>query len=57
MDENYYYVNDPLKEEEQKIERKTLEDVFDSMGRQVISISLYKDFYDSDYDSEKLKFS
>ena len=57
MDENYYYVNDPLKEEEQKIEKKTLEDVFDSMGRQVVSISLYKDFYDSDYDSEKLKFS
>lgn len=59
MDEKYYYVNDPLKEEKQKIDKKTLEEVFDSMGRQVISISLYKDFCDFDYesDSEKLKFS
>lgn len=59
MDENYYYVNDPLKEEKQKIDKKTLEEVFDSMGRQAVSVFLYKDFYDFDYesDNEKLKFS
>lgn len=48
-----------LKKRNRKSTKKTLEEVFDSMGRQVLSISLYKDFCDFDYesDSEKLKFS
>ena len=42
VDEEYYYVNDPLQEEGNiKIEKKKLEDSFDSLGRQVIGIEMY----------------
>ena len=40
MDENYYYINDPLKEEKNiPIPKEQLESSFDSMGRQYIAIT------------------
>lgn len=40
FDENYYYINDPLKDEKNiKVPREQLEKSFDSMGRQFISIT------------------
>lgn len=42
MDEEYYYVNDPLQEEgNMKVEKKKLEESFDSLGRQVVGIEMY----------------
>lgn len=44
MDEEYYYVNDPLLDSGNwKIEKKKLEDSFDSMGRQVVRIKRQAD--------------
>lgn len=43
MDENYYYINDPLKEEKNiKVPKEQLENSFDSMGRQFISLKYVK---------------
>ncbi len=40
MDENYYFINDPLKEEKNiPIPREQLESSFDSMGRQYITFT------------------
>lgn len=40
MDEEYYYINDPLKEEKNyKVPKEQLEESFNSMGRQFISFS------------------
>lgn len=42
VDENYYYVNDPLKEEKNiPIKKEQLEKSFDSMGRQMIFLGHY----------------
>lgn len=42
MDENYYYINDPLKETKNiPVEKAKLEKSFDSLGRQVIGIQIY----------------
>lgn len=42
MDENFYYVNDPLQEHGNvKVEKEKLEKSFDSLGRQVVGLSLY----------------
>ncbi len=41
-DEKYYYVNDPLQQEgNTRVDRKTLEDCFDSLGRQSVRIEMY----------------
>lgn len=41
MDEKYYFINDPLKDEKNiKVEKETLESSFDSAGRQAISIDI-----------------
>lgn len=37
-DNNNYYINDPLKDEVVKVEKKTLEKSYDSMGRQAVTI-------------------
>lgn len=42
VDENYYYVNDPLQDKGNiKVEKKKLEESFDSLGRQVVGIEMY----------------
>ncbi len=42
VDEEYYYVNDPLQDKGNiKVEKKKLEDSFDSLGRQVVGIEMY----------------
>jgi len=42
VDENYYYINDPLKGQKNiPIEKEQLEKSFDSMGRQVIGLYFY----------------
>lgn len=50
VDDKYYYVNDPLKDEKNiKVPKNTLEKSFDSMGRQVIILDKYQlspDFYE-----------
>ena len=49
VDENYYYINDPLKSEKNiPIEKDILETSFDSLGRQLLLIETYElpeDFY------------
>ncbi len=41
-DDKYYYVNDPLQQEgNTRVDRKTLEDCFDSLGRQSVRIEMY----------------
>lgn len=43
VDENYYYINDPLKSEKNiPIEKEQLEKSFDSLGRQLILIETYE---------------
>lgn len=42
-DENYYYINDPLKGKNIKVEKVTLEKSFNSMGRQFIGLNIYKE--------------
>jgi len=42
VDKDYYYVNDPLKDEGNiKIEKEKLEKSFDALGRQVVEIEIY----------------
>ncbi len=38
MDENYYYINDPLTKKNVQVKKEILEKSFDSMGRQYIGI-------------------
>lgn len=49
VDENYYYINDPLKEEKNiAIQKDLLESSFDSLGRQFLIVETYEiseDFY------------
>lgn len=43
VDENFYYINDPLKSEKNiPVNKKLLEDSFDSLGRQMIFIETYE---------------
>ena len=49
VDENYYYINDPLKEEKNiAIQKDLLESSFDTLGRQFHIVKTYEipeDFY------------
>ena len=48
VDENYYYINDPLKEEKNIAIQKDLLESFDSLGRQFLIVETYEmpeDFY------------
>ena len=41
MDKNYYYINDPLKDEKAiKVSRKEFDKSYDSMGRQALYIEI-----------------
>ena len=41
MDKNYYYINDPLKNEKAiKVSRKKFNKSYDSMGRQALYIEI-----------------
>lgn len=43
VDENYYYINDPLKSEKNiQVAKDQLEKSFDSLGRQMILIETYE---------------
>ena len=43
VDENYYYINDPLKNEKNiPIEKDLLETSFDSLGRQLLLVEIYE---------------
>ena len=43
VDENYYYINDPLKSEKNiPVKKDLLETIFDSLGRQMIMIEAYE---------------
>ena len=43
VDENYYYINDPLKNEKNiSIEKDLLETSFDSLGRQLLLVEIYE---------------
>lgn len=43
VDENYYYINDPLKNAKNiPIEKDLLETSFDSLGRQLLLVEIYE---------------
>jgi len=53
-DENYYYINDPLKNEKNiKVKKEQLENSYDSLGRQSVAINInYKKLINDTLDKE-----
>lgn len=54
-DEDYYYINDPLKNEKNiKVKKAQLEKSYDSLGRQSVAINLnYKKLINNTLDKEE----